>query len=59
MQCNFKQKRLDKAGPKIGEETPLKVKDGKIATSNLIGYFRRLSEASEKIFNEIIENINE
>lgn len=50
---------LIKLGPKDGEETPLKIKDGKIATSNLIGYFRRLSEISEKIFDEIIENINE
>jgi hypothetical protein len=44
---------------KLGnEESPLKIKDGKILTSNLIGYFRKLNEASEKIFIEIIENMN-
>jgi hypothetical protein len=47
---------LIKLGAKEGQETPLKIKEGKILTSNLIGYFRRLSETSEKIFNEIIEN---
>jgi hypothetical protein len=35
------------------------IRDGKIKTSNLIGYFRKLSETSEKIFEEIIKNINE
>jgi hypothetical protein len=45
---------------KLGnEESPLKMKDGKILTSNLIGYFRKLNEESEKIFLEIIKNINE
>jgi hypothetical protein len=47
---------LVRLGPKAGEETPLKIKEGKILTPNLIGYFRKLSEASEKIFNEIAEN---
>jgi hypothetical protein len=49
---------LIKLGPKKGEEMPLKIRDKKIQTSNLIGYFRRLSEESERIFIEIIENTN-
>ena len=48
--------KLIKLGPKAGEEKPLKIKEGKIQTSNLIGYFRKLSETSENIFNEIVEN---
>ena len=50
---------LIKLGPNKEKETPLKIKDGKILTSNLIGYFRKLSETSEKIFHEIVENTNE
>jgi hypothetical protein len=50
---------LIKLGAKEGQETLLKIKDGKIQTSNLIGYFRKLSKDSEKIFNEIIENTRE
>jgi hypothetical protein len=47
--------KLIKLGPKKGEETSLKIDDGKIKTSNLIGYFRKLSETSEKIFEEVIK----
>ena len=47
-----------KLGSKEGEEMPLKIKDNKILTSNLIGYFRRLSQVSEVIFTEIVEETN-
>ncbi|MDR1640712.1 MAG: hypothetical protein LBT59_13535 [Clostridiales bacterium] len=43
-------------GPKEGEETPLRMKEGKVSTANLIGYFRKLSATSEKIFEEITGN---
>jgi hypothetical protein len=49
---------LIKLGPKEGEETPLKIKDGKIQTSNLIGYFRKLNKISEEIFDKIINDEN-
>jgi hypothetical protein len=50
---------LIKLGHQKGEETSLKIEDGKIKTSNLIGYFRKLSETSEKIFEDIVKQRNE
>ena len=43
------QIRLD---PKPGQGVPLKTKDGKIATTGLIGYYRRLSAASAALLDE-------
>jgi hypothetical protein len=41
-------------GPE-GKQTPLKIKDGLIKTSNLIGYFRRLRELSENTLKELVK----
>jgi hypothetical protein len=44
-----------RVGPKPGAESPLKMKDGKLLTTGLIGYYRRLSEESAALLNDLIE----
>jgi len=42
-------------GPRPGDEKPLNLKDGKVSHVNLQGHFRRLSEGSVKLFDEIMK----
>ena len=44
-----------RVGAKPGQELPLKAKDGKIATTGLIGYYRRLSAESAALLDEFFE----
>ena len=44
-----------RVGPKPGQETPFKSRDGKMSTVGLIGYYRRLSRDSAALLDKIIQ----
>ena len=43
-----------KLGSIAGKETPLKLRNGMIATTNFSGHFRRLSAEAAEIFEKIV-----
>ena len=43
-------------GVRQGEEKPLPLKQGKVSHINLQGHFRRLSEHSVKLLEDIMQN---
>ena len=43
-----------KVGPKSGQEKPLRSQNGKISTSGMIGYYRRLSFDSAALLDRVI-----
>jgi len=45
---------LIRLGPNTGKELPLKIQDGNISINNFSGYFRRMSEETKRIFDEVI-----
>lgn len=44
-----------KLGPRKGEEKPFSLKNGKVSHTNLQGHFRRLSESSAKLLDNIMK----
>jgi hypothetical protein len=41
-------------GPKAGKELPLKLRGESISINNFSGYFRRMSETTKRVFDDII-----